>query len=143
MVFGSIQTLTILNVPKFGTAHTSPSVAGCPVFWLSYVGRYAQAKRMHQIVWINFENYKFSPLLRGHIPSDTPCPHRAEVLSVFNLGTPSFKKSWIRPWVSGKRGDSNTIKLYFESFLFRGSLLPKMGEKKKDSLHVTAIKFIG
>ena len=40
-MLGSIQTLTILKVPKFGTAYTSPSVAGCPDFWLSYVGRYA------------------------------------------------------------------------------------------------------
>ena len=40
MMLGSIQTLTILNVRKFGTAYTSPTVAGCPVFWLSYVGRY-------------------------------------------------------------------------------------------------------
>ena len=27
-----------------------------------------QAKRMHHIVWIDFENYNFSSLLRGHIP---------------------------------------------------------------------------
>ena len=39
-MLGSIQTLTILNVPEFGTAYTCPSVARRPVFWLSYVGRY-------------------------------------------------------------------------------------------------------
>ena len=36
-----------------------------------------QAKRMHQIVRINFENYKFSPLLRGHIPLRHPLSRQA------------------------------------------------------------------
>ena len=60
-----------------------------------------QAKRMHQIVQINLENYKFSPLLRGHIPlRHPPVLTGTEVLSVLNLGAPSFKKSWIRPWLA-------------------------------------------
>ena len=41
-----------------------------------------QAKRMHQIVHIDFENYIFSPLLRGHTPTQTPpVPTGAKVLS--------------------------------------------------------------
>ena len=34
----------------------------------------------------------------GTSPSDTLVPTGAEVLSVLDLGAPSFKKSWIRPW---------------------------------------------
>ena len=56
-----------------------------------------QAKRMHHIVRIDFENYNFSLLLRGHIPLRHPVPTCTEVLSVLNLGAPSFKKSWIGP----------------------------------------------
>ena len=33
----------------------------------------------------------FSPLLRGHFPFSPPVLTGVEVLSVFNLGTPSFK----------------------------------------------------
>ena len=53
--------------------------------------RASQARSMHQIVQIDFENYNFSLLLRGHIPTGD------EVLSVLNLSASSFKKSWIRP----------------------------------------------
>ena len=35
------------------------------------------AKRMHQIVRIDFENYNFSPLLRGHIPLRHPLSPQA------------------------------------------------------------------
>ena len=60
-----------------------------------------RAKRMHQIVWIDFENYNFSLLLRGHIPPQTPpVSTGAEVLSVLNFSALSFKKSWISPWLS-------------------------------------------
>ena len=34
----------------------------------------------------------------GTSPSDTPTHTGAEALSILNLGAPSFKKSWIRPW---------------------------------------------
>ena len=36
-----------------------------------------QAKRMHQIMGIDFENYNFSLLLRGHIPLRHPLSPQA------------------------------------------------------------------
>ena len=48
-----------------------------------------QAKRMHQIVQIDFENYNFSPLLRGHIPLRHPLSHRApKFCQSLNLALP-------------------------------------------------------
>ena len=53
-----------------------------------------QAKRMHQIVRSDFENYHLYPLLRGAHPPQIPLVHTgAEALSILNLGAPSFKKS--------------------------------------------------
>ena len=55
-----------------------------------------QAKRMHQVVQIDFENYIFSPLLRGGTSlSDTPISTSAEALTVLDLGATSLKKFWI------------------------------------------------
>ena len=42
----------------------------------------------------------FSASQGAHPPQTPPIPTGAKVLSVFDLGAPSFKKSWIRPWIS-------------------------------------------
>ena len=47
---------------------------------------------MHQIVRINFVNYKFFPLLRGHIPLRHPLsPQTPKFCQSFNLGATSLK----------------------------------------------------
>ena len=57
-----------------------------------------QAKRMHQIVQINFENYNFFPLLRGHIPRRYPLsPQAPKFCQSLIWAPPLFKKSWIHP----------------------------------------------
>ena len=57
-----------------------------------------QAKRMHQIVRIDFESYFFSTTEGAHSSQTPPVStDAAEVLPVLNLGAPSFKKSWIGP----------------------------------------------
>ena len=51
-----------------------------------------QAKWMHQIVQINFENYKiFSPSEGAYPPQTPPVPTGAEVLLVLNWGAPLLK----------------------------------------------------
>ena len=69
-----------------------------------------QKKNIHQIVRIHFENYIFSSPLRGTSSSCTPVPIGAEVLSVLNLGVPSFKRSLICPWQQAA----------FNNFKFKG-----------------------
>ena len=54
-----------------------------------------QAKRMHQIVRIDLQFFSASE--GTHPPQTLPVPIGAKVLSVLNLGSSSFKKSWIRP----------------------------------------------
>ena len=51
----------------------------------------AQAKRMHQIVPIDLENYKFSPLLR--YPLSPKVPKFCQSL----IWVPPLLKTWIRP----------------------------------------------
>ena len=59
-------TLTNRGGFKGGRTRCAPPLFFAEIGRLTLCGR-PQAKRMHQIVQIDFENYKFSPLLRGHI----------------------------------------------------------------------------
>ena len=57
-----------------------------------------KAKRMHQIMQINFKKYIFSTFEGGTSPSDIPCPcKQVLVLSVHNLGAPFLKKKNLDP----------------------------------------------
>ena len=52
-----------------------------------------KAKRMHQIEQINFENYIFSPLLRGHIPLRHPLSPQALKFCQSLIWTPPLFKN--------------------------------------------------
>ena len=57
-----------------------------------------KAKRMHQIEQINFENYIFSPLLRGHIPLRHPLsPQALKFCQSLILAPPLFKNPGSAP----------------------------------------------
>ena len=65
---------------------------------LIFCWRPMQAKRMHQIMPTDFENYNFSLLLLGHIPLRHPLsPQALKFCQSLIWVPPSFKKSWIRP----------------------------------------------
>ena len=67
-------------------------------FFFTEIGRLTfvwapQTKWMHQIVQIDFENCKIFSASEGVHPPQTPLvPTGVKVLSVINLGAPSFKK---------------------------------------------------
>ena len=61
-------------------------------------------KRMHQIVQINFENYKFSLLLRRHIPLRHPLsPQAPKFCQSLIWAPPLFKNPGSAPVYGGQR----------------------------------------
>ena len=72
---------------------------------------------MHQIMQIDFKNYIFSPLLRGHIPLRHPLAKGAEVLLVLILGAPSFKKVLDLPLPFKHKQQLQGRKLHWEAKL--------------------------
>ena len=52
-----------------------------------------QAKSMHQIMQIDFENYSFSPLLRGHIPLRHPLSPQVPKFCQSLIWAPPFLKN--------------------------------------------------
>ena len=73
---GALKHMSCLSLDRGGFRGCAPST---PPLFFAEIARLTpdfvlapQAKRMHQIVQINFENYKFCPLLRGHIPLRHP-----------------------------------------------------------------------
>ena len=96
----------------------TPSV--CPLYFCSDRASdfvwVPQAKRMHQIMRTDFENYNFSLLLRGAHPlQTTPVPTGTKNLSVLNLGAPLLKNPESAPDMGHIGCSSNTINIkYFK-----------------------------